>query len=53
MERKVQLSCPRDKLDFLVLGQGFNGITDIGVGLDRYLYIVSFGNGEIYRIVPR
>jgi aldose sugar dehydrogenase len=41
-----------DELQEVILGQGFNGITDIEVGPDGYLYILSFGNGEIYRIVP-
>jgi glucose/arabinose dehydrogenase len=43
----------RDEFQKVVLGQGFNGITDIEVGPDGYLYILSFGNGEIYRIVPK
>ena len=43
----------KDELQKIILGQGFNGIPDIEVGPDGYLYIVSFGNGEIYRIVPR
>ena len=43
----------KDQLRKVILGQGFNGIPDIEVGPDGYLYIVSFGNGEIYRIIPR
>ena len=42
-----------DELNEAILGHGFNGITDIEVGPDGYLYILSFGNGEIYRIVPK
>jgi glucose/arabinose dehydrogenase len=34
----------------IVFGTGFNGITDIEVGPDGYLYILSYG-GTIYRIV--
>jgi Glucose/sorbosone dehydrogenases len=33
-------------------GKGFGSISDITVGPDGYLYIVSLGRGEIYRIVP-
>jgi glucose/arabinose dehydrogenase len=34
----------------LVLGTGFNGITDLKVGPDGLLYVVSIGAGKIYRI---
>ncbi|HEY1269201.1 MAG TPA: PQQ-dependent sugar dehydrogenase [Candidatus Binatia bacterium] len=30
----------------------FNGITDLKVGPDDFLYVVSLGNGAVYRIVP-
>jgi aldose sugar dehydrogenase len=33
-------------------GKGFGSISDITVGPDGYLYIVSLGRGEIYRIIP-
>jgi hypothetical protein len=32
----------------IVFGTGFNGITDIEIGPDGYLYILSYG-GAIYR----
>ncbi len=35
----------------LVFGQGFGGITDIEVGPDGYLYILSY-TGSLFRIVP-
>jgi aldose sugar dehydrogenase len=35
----------------LTFGQGFGGITDIQVGPDGYLYILSY-TGSIYRILP-
>ena len=35
----------------LVFGQGFGGITDIQVGPDGYLYVLSY-TGSIYRILP-
>lgn len=35
-----------------VFAGGFGGITDIQVGPDGYLYVLSYPNGKIYRIVP-
>jgi aldose sugar dehydrogenase len=35
----------------ITFGQGFGGITDIQVGPDGYLYILSY-TGSIYRILP-
>jgi glucose/arabinose dehydrogenase len=37
----------------VIFGTGFGGITDLAVSpYDGYLYIVSIGQGKIYRIVP-
>ncbi|MGH7768241.1 MAG: PQQ-dependent sugar dehydrogenase [Candidatus Binatia bacterium] len=38
------------ELSELVLGNGFGGITDLKVGPDGLLYVVSIGAGKIYRI---
>jgi aldose sugar dehydrogenase len=38
---------------FYGAGTSFVGISDIEVGPDGYLYIVSFGQGAIYRIIPK
>jgi len=35
----------------LIFGQGFGGITDIQVGPDGYLYVLSY-TGSIFRILP-
>jgi aldose sugar dehydrogenase len=35
----------------LIFGQGFGGITDIQVGPDGYLYVLSY-TGSLYRIIP-
>ena len=36
----------------ILFGRGFGGITDIEVGpYDGYLYVVSIGEGKIFRIV--
>src|ERR671921_1733961 len=39
-------------LEDIIFGQGFAGITDIEVGPDGYLYVVSIGQGMIFKIVP-
>ena len=36
----------------IIFGSGFRGITDMQVGPDGYLYILSYYDGAIYRIVP-
>jgi glucose/arabinose dehydrogenase len=41
-----------DDLSDVIFGTGFNGITDIEVGPDGYLYILLYG-GTIYRVVPQ
>ena len=44
----------KDEIQYAVFGQGFGGITDIEVGPDGYLYILTYSkeDGTIYRIVP-
>ncbi len=42
----------QEELQDIIFGQGFDRITDIEVGPDGYIYIVSYGHGAIYRIVP-
>lgn len=37
----------------IVFGEGFGGITDLSVGPDGYLYIVSIGQGKVFRILPQ
>jgi aldose sugar dehydrogenase len=41
-----------DELTNHIFGKNFGIISDITVGPDGYLYIVSFTNGNIYRIIP-
>lgn len=41
-----------DELSAFVFGTGFGSITDIKTGPDGYVYIVSFHDGILYRIVP-
>ena len=44
----------KDEIQQVVFGHGFGGITDIEVGPDGYLYILTYSkeDGTIYRIVP-
>lgn len=35
-----------------IFAGGFGGITDIQVGPDGYLYVLSYPHGKIYRILP-
>ncbi len=41
-----------DDLSDIIFASGFRGITDIKTGLDGYLYILSYLDGKLYRIVP-
>ena len=38
------------ELDETIVGTGFSGITDLKIGPDGRLYVVSFGDGKIYAI---
>jgi aldose sugar dehydrogenase len=40
-----------EELAGISFAEGFGGITDLEVGPDGYLYVVSIGQGAIYRIV--
>jgi aldose sugar dehydrogenase len=45
---------PGDEVDDILFGTGFGGITDVEVGPDGYLYVLTFQDdgGSIFRIVP-
>jgi aldose sugar dehydrogenase len=42
-----------DELEKVIFGERFGGITDLEVGPDGYLYVLSIGQGAIYKIVPK
>lgn len=46
-------TCMSGYTEKMIFGKGFNGITDIKIGPDGYLYIVSHLGGTIFRIVPK
>src|SRR5215213_11860519 len=39
-------------IENIVFAEDFGGITDLEVGPDGYLYVVSLGHGAIYKILP-
>ena len=39
-------------IEDIVFAERFGGITDLEVGPDGYLYVVSLGHGAIYKILP-
>jgi aldose sugar dehydrogenase len=41
-----------DETKGIIFGSNFGGISDMDIGPDGYLYIVSLGRGIIYRVVP-
>jgi glucose/arabinose dehydrogenase len=49
---KIAHSSEREELEAIILGEGFDAITDLEVGPDGYLYVVSHKDGKIFRIVP-
>lgn len=42
-----------DSMDEIILGKGFGCLTDIKMGPDGLIYIVSYSEGTIYRLVPK
>ncbi|HZD33635.1 MAG TPA: PQQ-dependent sugar dehydrogenase, partial [Nitrososphaeraceae archaeon] len=41
-----------DEVEGLLFGLDFGAITDLEIGPDGFLYVLSFGQGAIYRISP-
>jgi glucose/arabinose dehydrogenase len=41
------------EMNQLIFAEGFGGITDMEVGPDGYLYILSFDRGMLYKISPK
>jgi glucose/arabinose dehydrogenase len=42
-----------NETDSILFGKGFDGITDIDVGPDGFLYIVERNSGTVSRIIPK
>lgn len=41
-----------DELKDVVFAEGFGLITDLEVGPDGYLYVLTYGSGKLFRILP-
>jgi glucose/arabinose dehydrogenase len=41
-----------EELSAIIFGSGFGSITDIATGPDGFLYVLSFEDGIVYRIMP-
>ena len=52
LESKTVTSLFAPDMKEILFGHGFGGITDLTVGPDGYLYVVSIGQGKIFRILP-
>jgi aldose sugar dehydrogenase len=42
-----------DNIEDILFGEGFGSVTDIEVGPDGFLYVLSYYAGSIYRIAPQ
>lgn len=49
---KIAESSEREGLHDIIFGEAFGGISDIEVAPDGYLYVVSYKEGKIFKIVP-
>lgn len=52
LESNLLTSLNAPDMNEILFGRGFGGITDLTVGPDGYLYVVSIGQGKIFRILP-
>jgi glucose/arabinose dehydrogenase len=52
LANKVAATESVTELEQIIFAEEFGGITDLEVGPDGYLYVVSLGHGAIYRILP-
>ena len=49
---KIASSSEGKEIEQIIFGDGFNAVTDLEVGPDGYLYVVSHKGGKIFKIVP-
>jgi aldose sugar dehydrogenase len=52
LDDKIAESSSREDIKEIIFGEGFDAVTDIEVGPDGYLYVVSHKDGRIYKILP-
>jgi aldose sugar dehydrogenase len=49
-----KIANPDSETQSVIFGEGFGGVTDLKVGLgDGHLYVLSIGNGAVYKILPK
>lgn len=41
-----------DELKQIKFGEGFGVVTDLDIGPDGYLYVLSYDRGTVYRVIP-
>ncbi len=49
---KIAETSVKEDLEQIIFADGFDAITDIEVGPDGYLYIVSHKGGKVFKIIP-
>jgi glucose/arabinose dehydrogenase len=52
LKDQIAHSSEREELHNILFGEDFKSVTDMEVGPDGYLYVVSYGEGKIFKIVP-
>ena len=51
--KRLLTSLLEPDINEILFGHGFGGITDLSVSPDGYLYVVSIGQGKIFRIIHK
>jgi aldose sugar dehydrogenase len=52
LANKIAPSSEGKEIGQIIFGDGFDAVTDLEVGPDGYLYVVSHKGGKIFKIVP-
>ena len=52
LANKIAPTPERREIGQIIFGEGFDAVTDLEVGPDGYLYVVSHKGGKIFKIAP-
>lgn len=52
LANKIASSPEGKEIGQIIFGEGFDAVTDLEVGPDGYLYVVSHKGGKIFKIIP-
>ena len=52
LANKIASTLEGKDIGHIIFGEGFDAVTDLEVGPDGYLYVVSHKGGKIFKIVP-